>query len=74
MEWLPDSISWFVDDTRYLTVTPTDIPSGTEWVFDHPFFMLLNVAVGGTWPGSPDSATIFPQQLFVDYVRVYTAT
>jgi beta-glucanase (GH16 family) len=40
-------------------------------VFDHPFFMLLNVAVGGNWPGSPDATTVFPQKMYVDYVRVY---
>jgi beta-glucanase (GH16 family) len=40
-------------------------------VYDHPFFIILNLAVGGGWPGYPDSATVFPQQLVVDYVRVY---
>lgn len=74
VEWRPDSISWFIDNKRYLTLTPADIPSDARWVFDHPFFMLLNVAVGGRWPGDPDDATTFPQQLSVDYVRVYTAT
>jgi beta-glucanase (GH16 family) len=73
VEWLPDSISWFIDGKHYLTLTPADIPSGSRWVFDHPFFMLLNVAVGGTWPGDPGSSTTFPQQLSVDYVRVYRA-
>ncbi len=45
---------------------------GSPWVFDHPFFLILNVAVGGDWPGSPDNTTQFPQQMLVDYVRVYT--
>ncbi|HEX6717425.1 MAG TPA: hypothetical protein VF088_09955, partial [Pyrinomonadaceae bacterium] len=44
------------------------------WVFDHPFFLILNVAVGGTWPGSPDATTVFPQTMLVDYVRVYQRT
>lgn len=74
VEWREDSISWFVDGRRYQTLTPADLPDGARWVFDHPFFMLLNVAVGGTWPGDPDSSTTFPQQLSVDYVRAYTAT
>ncbi len=39
---------------------------------DHPFFIILNVAVGGNWPGPPDNTTVFPQQMLVDYVRVYT--
>jgi beta-glucanase (GH16 family) len=48
-----------------------DLPAGTSWVFDHPFFIILNVAVGGGWPGNPDATTVFPQQMQVDYVRVY---
>jgi beta-glucanase (GH16 family) len=48
-----------------------DLPAGKTWVFDHPFFILLNVAVGGSFPGNPDATTVFPQQLQVDYVRVY---
>jgi beta-glucanase (GH16 family) len=60
-----------VDGNLYETRTPTDLPAGKKWVFDHPFFILLNAAVGGDWPGSPDRTTIFPQQMLVDYVRVY---
>jgi beta-glucanase (GH16 family) len=48
-----------------------DLPAGARWAFDHPFFLLLNVAVGGRWPGSPDATTDLPQALKVDYVRVY---
>jgi len=44
---------------------------GWKWSFDRPFFLLLNVAVGGDWPGSPDATTVFPQTMLVDYVRVY---
>jgi beta-glucanase (GH16 family) len=55
----------------YKTRTPADLPAGTLWVFDHPFFIILNVAVGGGWPGNPDATTVFPQQMLVDYVRVY---
>jgi beta-glucanase (GH16 family) len=51
--------------------TPSDLPPNTKWVFDHPFFILLNVAVGGSWPGSPDSSTVFPQRMLVDYVLMY---
>ena len=58
---------------RRLTVNlaPADLPKGTKWVYAHPFFMLLNVAVGGNWPGNPDATTVLPQTMFVDYVRVY---
>jgi beta-glucanase (GH16 family) len=58
-----------VDDTVYHTVTPSSLPSGAQWVFDNPFFVLLNVAVGGNFPGSPDRTTQFPQDMLVDYVR-----
>jgi beta-glucanase (GH16 family) len=47
------------------------VPSGGQWVYDHPFYMILNVAVGGPFPGLPDDTTMFPQRLLVDYVRVY---
>ena len=69
IEWEADAIRWYVDDTVYKTVTPQDLPG--RWVYDHPFFIILNVAVGGYWPGAPDSTTVFPQTMRVDYVRVY---
>jgi beta-glucanase (GH16 family) len=71
VEWMPGEIRWLVDDTEYRRSTPASLPAGATWVFDHPFFMLLNVAVGGEWPGDPDASTQFPQQMLVDYVRVY---
>ena len=48
------------------------MPSGDVWVYDHPFYVILNVAVGGSFPGNPDSTTQFPQTMKVDYVRVYS--
>jgi beta-glucanase (GH16 family) len=71
IEWQPNEIRWYVDDQQVFKVTPDQIPSGAQWVYDHPFYMILNLAVGGGWPGFPDSTTVFPQQLLVDYVRVY---
>jgi len=71
VEWSPNQIKFFVDNNLYATRTPADLPAGTKWVYDHPFFILLNLAVGGKWPGSPDATTVFPQQMLVDYVRVY---
>jgi beta-glucanase (GH16 family) len=73
IEWEPGVIRWYVDGELFLTLTDADIPAGTEWVFDHPFFLIMNVAVGGTWPGYPDETTVFPQTMMVDYVRVYQA-
>ncbi len=69
--WRPNEIRWYVDGRQYHRMTPADLPAGTKWVFDHPFFLLLNVAVGGGWPGDPDASSTFPQQMVVDYVRAY---
>ncbi len=71
IEWEPKAIRFYVDDHLYATRTPADLPKGTKWVYSHPFFVLLNVAVGGGWPGNPDATTVFPQTMLVDYVRVY---
>jgi beta-glucanase (GH16 family) len=71
VEWEANAIRWYVDGALYQTRTPGDLPGGARWVFDHPFFIILNVAVGGSWPGSPDALTVFPQRMLVDYVRVY---
>jgi beta-glucanase (GH16 family) len=71
VEWEPNVVRFYVDGLLYKTLTPSDLPAGKSWVFDHPFFIILNVAVGGSWPGNPDATTVFPQQMLVDYVRVY---
>jgi beta-glucanase (GH16 family) len=71
VEWEPSVIRFYVDDDLYVTRSRSDLRPGWKWVFDHPFFLLLNVAVGGDWPGNPDAATVFPQTMLVDYVRVY---
>ena len=74
IEWQPNVMRFYVDGLLYKTRTPADLPPGASWVFDHPFFIILNVAVGGAWPGNPDATTVFPQQMLVDYVRVYQLT
>lgn len=73
VEWdkEPPAVRWYVDGRLYQTRTPADLPAGARWAFDHPFFLLLNVAVGGRWPGRPDATTVLPQAMKVDYVRVY---
>ncbi len=71
VEWEPGVIRFYLDGQLYSTRTPEDVPPAGKWVFDHPFFLLLNVAVGGAWPGSPDASTVFPQTMRVDYVRLY---
>lgn len=71
IEWDREGIAWFVDGQIYQRRSASDLPSGARWVFDHPFFLLLNVAVGGTFVGDPDESTQFPQTMLVDWVRVY---
>ncbi len=73
VEWEEDALRWYVDDVHYQTVFPEDL-NGNDWVFDHPFYLILNVAVGGNFVGSPDASTVFPQTMLVDYVRVYQRT
>jgi beta-glucanase (GH16 family) len=71
VEWEAQQVRFYVDSTLYATFAPSNLPSGSPWEFQKPFFLLLNLAVGGDWPGNPDSTTQFPQQMLVDYVRVY---
>jgi beta-glucanase (GH16 family) len=73
VEWSPNRIVWSVDGNIYQTRTPADL-GGRQWVFDHPFFLILNLAVGGYWPGDPDGSTQFPNTLTIDYVRVTNDT
>jgi beta-glucanase (GH16 family) len=72
VEWEARSVRFFVDGKLYATKVPADLPPGKPWVFDHPFFIVLNLAVGGKYPGNPNNSTVFPQQMLVDYVRVYS--
>ena len=73
IEWGLDYINFYVDDDLYNQITPEDVPG--EWVFnDRPFYIILNMAVGGSLPGSPNAETVFPQTMLVDYVRVYKST
>lgn len=69
IEWEPGQMRWYVDGNLYSTRTPQDV--GGDWVFEHPFYIILNLAVGGHWPGYPDETTVFPQRMLVDYVRVF---
>jgi hypothetical protein len=74
VEWQPDKIVWFIDGIPYHQATPDDaFLQGKQWVFNHPFYMLLNVAVGGNFGGAVGADTVFPQTTLVDYVRVYQA-
>jgi beta-glucanase (GH16 family) len=69
LEWEPTQVRWYLDGKQYFAVTPQTV-HGT-WVFNKPFFLILNLAIGGDWPGSPDATTKLPVRMMVDYVRVY---
>ena len=70
VDWEPGRIRWFLDDRLYGTVTPADL-GGSPWVFEHEFFLLINVAVGGTLSRDPDASVTFPQTMLIDFIRVY---
>ena len=69
VEWEPNLITWYVDDIQYHQADPSDVPG--PWVFEKPFFLLLNFAIGGNFGGAVDPNNTYPQQYLVDYVRVY---
>lgn len=69
IEWGEKYINFYVDDVLYNQITPEKVTG--EWVYDHPFYIIINLAVGGSFVGSPNAETVFPQTMLVDYVRVY---
>ena len=69
IEWGENYINFYVDDVLFNQLTPAKVTG--EWVFNKPFFIILNMAVGGNYPGSPNAETVFPQSMLIDYVRVY---
>jgi beta-glucanase (GH16 family) len=74
LQWDPNHLYFMVDGTVYHTVDRnSSFPTPNDWVYDHPFDIVLNLPVGGVWPGSPDASTVFPQRIYVSYIRVYTS-
>lgn len=71
VEWRQSEIHFTVNGARFHTVRPKNLPARAHWVFDRPFFLILNLAVGGEWPGYPDETTPFPGVLTIDWIRVY---
>ncbi|MBV7269398.1 glycoside hydrolase family 16 protein [Winogradskyella luteola] len=81
IEWSPNRINYYVDDVLYQSITPSVVEeeavvdggpeNAGEWVFNRPFYIIMNIAVGGNLPGAPNAETVFPQRMLVDYVRVY---
>ena len=68
--WEPNSITWYMDDQPYYSINSSQM-NGQPYPFNAPFFFIMNIAVGGNWPGYPDASTQFPQKMLVDYVRVF---
>jgi beta-glucanase (GH16 family) len=69
IEWGEDYLDFFIDEYLYQRIQPNDLTG--EWVFNKPFFIILNVAVGGNYVGYPTTGTPFPQSMIIDYVKVY---
>ena len=69
IEWGENYINYYVDNVLYNQITPEDVTG--EWVFNKPFFLILNLAVGGNFPGAPNENTVFPQTMYIDYIKVY---
>lgn len=69
MLWTSDKIEWSIDDVKFYTANKSKVTGDNP--FDKPFFFIFNVAVGGNWPGSPDTTTVLPQRMIVDYIRVF---
>ena len=69
VEWGSEYINFYVDDVLYNQITPDDVPG--KWVYNHPFYIIINLAVGGSFVGAPNAETVFPQTMLIDYVRVY---
>jgi len=68
--WHPNALYWYVDDFLYFEITPDKL-GNEQYPFNNDFFFIMNVAVGGNWPGNPDETTVFPQRMEVDYIRVF---
>lgn len=71
--WSKDQVQFYVDDPAkiYFTVNASQMTPAQQWVFNHPFYLLLDLNMGGPWPGNVDATTTYPQTMLVDYVRIY---
>jgi beta-glucanase (GH16 family) len=67
--WEMNRIKWYVDYNKFFELSAQDV--GGTYPFNNPFFFIMNIAVGGNWPGDPDETTVFPQTMEVDYIRVF---
>ena len=72
VSWNANKLVFTLDGVAYATYTPASLSPTRQWVFNKRFFLILNLAVGGSWPGSPNATTTFPAKMLVDWVRVYS--
>jgi beta-glucanase (GH16 family) len=72
LQWDTDHLYYFVDGKTYAALHRATLKNQQSWVYDHPFNIILNLAVGGDWPGNPNATTLFPQKLYVSYMRLYS--
>jgi beta-glucanase (GH16 family) len=72
LQWDTDHLHFFVDGNNYAILDKANLHKQQDWVYSHPFNIILNLAVGGDWPGSPSSTTVFPQKMYISYIRLYT--
>ena len=68
--WEENSLNWYFDEEKFHTITPNNLQN-VEFPFNQNFFFIFNIAVGGIWPGNPDDTTVFPQEMEIDYIRVF---
>jgi beta-glucanase (GH16 family) len=73
LQWDNTSLKFFVDGNNYATLERNTLQNQQDWVYDHPFNIILNLAVGGDWPGEPNYTTAFPQKMYISYVRLYAS-
>jgi beta-glucanase (GH16 family) len=71
IEWDPEAVRFYADDQLYATHTRASLPAGSTWAYDGPFYVIMDLGVGGVAAGRPDSSTVFPSQMKIDYVRVF---
>jgi beta-glucanase (GH16 family) len=70
VEWSASELDFYVDSDLYETITPSTLTADQLWAFDHAFYVMFDLAIGGSWAGPPRAST-FPAPMLVDCVRVY---
>jgi beta-glucanase (GH16 family) len=72
LQWDANHLYFFVDGINYKIVDKATITNQADWIYDHPFYIILDIAIGGSWPGNPDSTNVWPQKMYISYVKLYS--